>query len=239
MVIRPSARASGAPGQVCGPWPNARCWRAFGALDLEVGGMLEASGIAVGGPVDDHDRGAGRDLHATELRRHAGEPEVALHRALDTQALLDEVRDVLAVLAQQLLELRVVAEALQRGAEETHGRLLAGREEVGGDPGDVDGFGNRTVGERRGRHTGHHVVAWVATAVLDVRGELLVEELERAVRHRLGRAADRPGLPARPGTEPRAEQLVVALRHTEQVGDDEHRERLAVPADELAIARAR
>ena len=165
------------------------------------------------------------------------EPEVAFHRALDAQALLDEVRDVLTVLAQQLLELLVVADALQRSAEEAHGRLLTGGEEIGGDARDVDGLGDRAVGERRGRHAGHHVVARVATAVLDVRGELLVEELERVVRERLvAGAAHGPGLFARPGTEPLAKQFVVALRYAEQVGDDEHGKRLAVPADELAVA---
>ena len=179
-------------------------------------------------------------VDAAELRRHAREPEVALHRALDAQALFDEVRDELAVLAQLLLELRVVADALQRGAEEAHGRLLTGREEIGGDARDVDGLGDRAVGERRGRHAGHHVVARLAPAVLDVRGELLVEELERVVRHRLvAGAADGAGLLARPGAEPLAEQLVVALRHAEQVGDDEHGERLAVAADELAVAARR
>ena len=44
------------------------------------------------------------------------------------------------------------------------------------------------------------------------------------------------GVVGGPGTEPRAEQLVVALRDAEQVGDDEHGERLAVLADELAAA---
>ena len=202
--------------------------------------MLEAAGVAVRGAVDDHDGGARGDRDAAELGRHAREPEVALHRALDAQALLDEVRDELAVLAQQLLELRVVADALQRGAEEAHGRLLTGGEEVGGDARDVDGLGDRAVGERRGRHAGQHVVARLAPAVLDVRGELLVEELERVVRQRLvAGAADGAGLVARPGAEPRAEQLVVALRYAEQVGDDEHGERLAVLADELAARRGR
>ena len=49
-------------------------------------------------------------------------------------------------------------------------------------------------------------------------------------------AADGAGLLARSGAETGAEQLVVALRHAEQVGDDEHGERLAVAADELAVA---
>ena len=53
----------------------------------------------------------------------------------------------LTVLAQELLEVVIVADALQRGAEEAHGRLLTGREEVGGDAGDVEGVGSRS---RRG-----------------------------------------------------------------------------------------
>ena len=73
--------------------------------------------------------------------------------------------------------------------------------------------------------------------VLDVRGELLVEELERVVRQRpVAGAPTVPVLLPRPGAELVAEQLVVALGHAEQVGDDEHRERLAVAADELAVA---
>ena len=44
-----------------------------------------------------------------------------------------------------------LADALQRGAEEAHGRLLAGGEQVGGDAHDVDDLGHRAVGERRGR----------------------------------------------------------------------------------------
>ena len=183
--MRPSARASGAPGHVCAPCPNARCWRALARSTSKSVGMLEAAGIAVRGAVDDHERACppGSSTPPSSVV-HAREPEVALHRALDAQALLDEVRDELAVVAQLLLELGVVADALQRGAEEAHGRLLAGREEIGGDARDVDGLGDRAVGERRGRHAGHHVVARLAPAVLDVRGELLVEELERVVRHR-------------------------------------------------------
>ena len=83
-------------------------------------------------------------------------------------------------------------------------------------------------------HAGHHVIARFAAAFLDVRGELLVEELERVVgQGAIAGAADGTGCFARPGTQPLAKQGVVALRYAEQVGDDEHGEGLAVPADEL------
>jgi hypothetical protein len=201
MLMRPSARASGAPGQVWAPWPNARWWRALARSTWKSVGRSKRPGSRFAAPLTTHERGARGDLDAAELRRHARESEVALHRALYAQALLDEVRNVLTVLAQQPLELLVVADALQRSAEEAHGRLLTGCEEIGGDARDVNGLRDRAVGKRRGRHARHHVVAWIAAAVLDVRSELLVEELEWVVRERLvGGAAHAAGLAARPGT---------------------------------------
>ena len=198
MVMRPSARASGAPGHVWAPWPNARCWRALARSTSKSVGWSKRPGSRFAAPLTTMRVVPAGIVDAAELRRHAREPEVAFHRALDAQALLDEVRDVLTVFAQQLLELVVVADALQRRAEEAHRRLLTGCEEVGGDARDVDRLGDRAVGERRGRHAGQHVVARLAPAVLDVRGELFVEELERVVRERLvAGAAHGAGLLAR------------------------------------------
>ena len=241
IVMRPSARASGAPGQVCAPWPNARCWRALARSTSKSAGHSKRRGITVRGAVDDHHGGARGDLDAAELGRHAREPEVALHRALDAQALLDEVRDALPVLAQLLLQLGVVADALQRGAEEAHRRLLTGGEEVGGDARDVDGLGDRAVGKRRGRHAGHHVVARCAPAVLDVRRELLVEELERVVRERLGAGARRRCRSLRASPAPsRARNSSWSLSGTpSRSATASMRERLAVAADELARHRER
>ena len=195
IVMRPSARASGAPGQVCAPWPNAMCCRALARSTSNSVGMFEAARVVVRGAVDDHDGGAGGNVDPAELGRDAREAEVALHRALDAQALLHEVRDELTVVAQPLLELVVVADALERGAEEAHRRFLARGEQVGGDPRDVDRLGDRAVGERRVGHAGHHVGTRLAPAILDVRGELLVEELERVVR-----ASRPPVLPTRAGS---------------------------------------
>src|SRR5204862_3054589 len=75
-------------------------------VDLEVVGALEAPGVAVGGPVEEHDRRPGLDLDVADRRCALGEPEVRLHRALDAQRLLDEVRDAVLVLAQLVLKLR-------------------------------------------------------------------------------------------------------------------------------------
>ena len=57
---------------------------------------------------------------------------------------------------------------LERRAEQAHGGLLAGGEQVGGDPDDVDDLGRRAVGERRAGQPGEHVAARLAAPVLDV-----------------------------------------------------------------------
>src|SRR5204863_2500881 len=76
-------------------------------------------------------------------------------------------------------------------------------------------------------HTRHDVRARVATTVLDVIGELLVEELQWLVRHRSG---------AHELSEVRLEFPEVRLRYSFELGDDEQRERPRVLADELALA---
>ena len=171
------------------------------AVDTELGRALEPARVAVGGTVEDHDRRAGRDVDAAECRRDAGEPEVAFDRALEPQRFLDEVRDTTTLVSEQLLEVGVLGDQQQRGAEEPHGGLLPGRKEVGRDAHGVDDFGRRAVGERRQREAGEHVFAWFAATRLDVGRELLVEELQRAVLHRVvaGTAdrAARAGQPAR------------------------------------------
>ena len=113
------------------------------------------------------------------------------------------------------------------------GGLLACREQVARDQGDVVDVGDRPVGEGRGGQAGHHVVARVPPAIFDVRGEPVVEELQRLVPDRL-LAADAH----RVGRELGAERVVVFLGNAEEVGDDEQRERLRVLADELALALA-
>ena len=48
----------------------------------------------------------------------AGEAEVGLHRALDPQHLLEEVGDLLPVVAELVLQLGVLGEVLERGGEQ-------------------------------------------------------------------------------------------------------------------------
>ena len=61
-----------------------------------------------------------------------GEAEVGLHRALDPQHLLEEVGDLLPVVAELVLQLGVLGEVLEGGGQQAGGGLLPGREEEGG-----------------------------------------------------------------------------------------------------------
>ncbi len=199
-------------------------------------GCSNRRGSRFAAPFKHHDCRAGRDVDTADRRRHTGEPEVALDRALDAQRLLDEVRDAGAVFAQRGLKIGALTDELQRRAEQSHGRLLAGGEQIGSDPDDIDDLRCRAVGERGGRKPGHDIVARRASPILDVRGELAVEELERAVLQRVvSGAADGTGL-SPTACESLAEELVVLFGHAEQVGDDQHGERLREVADELALA---
>ena len=120
------------------------------------------------------------------------------------------------------------------GAEEPSGRLPARREQVGGDQGDIPNVGHRPVGKGRGRQTGHHVVARLAAALLDVGGEAVVEELQRLVRH-LAAVCAGPGIGVL-ALELGSEHVVIGFGDAEQIGDDEQREGLRVVVDELARA---
>ena len=138
MVMRPSARERGA-GAGVGAVAEREVLARVGALDLELVGCSKRPGSRFAAPLTTM-RVVPAGILTPPSSVVTREPEVAFHRALDAQALLDEVRDVLTVVAQQLLELLVVADALQRSAEEAHARLLTGGEEIGGDARDVDGL---------------------------------------------------------------------------------------------------
>ncbi len=47
----PSARASGAPGQVCAPWPNDRCWRALARSTTKSSGSSNRAGSRLAAPL--------------------------------------------------------------------------------------------------------------------------------------------------------------------------------------------
>ena len=233
MLTRVSIRARDPPGQLWTPRPKARCSRALSAVDVELGRIRKMTGIPVGGTVEHHQRCAGRDVDPGNGRLSPCQPEVPFHRGLDPERLLHEVRNEVTPLPEELLQVRAIADELQRGAEEPHRRLLSGRKQVGGNADDVDDLGQLSVGERRCRQRGEHVIARVPAAVLDIAAEAVVEPLERAVRQHVLRAADR--VVARPACQSVPEFLVFVLWDPEEVGNDEQRERVGVVADELAL----
>ena len=192
-----SARASGAPAHVWMPCPKARCWRPFGPVEPELARVLELARVAAPGVGHHEHGGAGREVDAADRGGDLRQLERALQRRLGPQHLLDERPDEVGVVAQPLLELGMVAEGPEAHHDEPGRGLAAGREEVGRDPHDVLDRRQRAVGERRVRHLGHDVVARVGAAVLDVAGELLVEESERLV---LAAAAVAPCARASRGT---------------------------------------
>ena len=235
MLTRVSMRASGPPGQLWTPRPKARCSRALPRSTRNSAGSSKRRGSRLAAPLSTiRVAPAGMSTPATVVRP-PGEPEVAFDRGLDAERLLDEVRDELTPLPEELLQVRTLADELQGGAEQPHRRLLSGGEEVGGDADHVDDLGQLAVGERRGGQRREHVVARLAPAVLDVAAEAVVEPLQRAVRHRCPSCCRRRCCRGRRANAV-AELVVLVLRDTQEVGDDEQGERVGVVADELALA---
>src|SRR5262249_52502088 len=124
-----------------------------------------------------------RDRYAADRRGNSCQAEGVLERALDTEGLLDEIRDAVALVSQELLDLRAFADHLEHLAEKARRGLLTRGKEVRGDQHDVPDLGQRAVGKRRGGEARHHVVPRFAPTIGDVAREPLVEELERLVRH--------------------------------------------------------
>ena len=207
------------------------CDCALRAVDAELGRAFEAPRVAVGGAVEQHHGRSCCDVDAADRRAAAGETEVGLHRALHAQHFLQEARDAFVVRPELVLELGLLGEDLQRGREQPRRRLLSRREQEGGGAHDVDDVGRGAVRVRREGEVGQHVLARLAPPVLDVRREPVVEPRER-VEVALRSGADPTGCGAE--TESLAEPPVVGLGHAEQIGNDQHRERLRVRADELA-----
>jgi hypothetical protein len=79
-------------------------------------------------------------------------------------------------------------------------------------------------------------LAATRATVLDVVGELLVEELQRVERQGVVAGAPDGMVGAGVPLEHLREQLVIRLRNSEQVGDHQHGERVGEPADELAAS---
>ena len=198
-----------------------------GAVDAELVRALEPFRVAVGRAVQHHHGRAGGDVDTADLRRSAGQAEVGLDRALDAERFLDEVRDALVVLAELVLQRRVLGQVFQRGGEQPGRRLLTGREQERGRAHDRGDVRCRAVGIGRLREGGQHVRARCAPPVFDVFGELLVEPAERV--ELAARGPARADFAHRAlETEALTQTAVVRLGNTEEIGDHEHRERLRV-----------
>ena len=157
---------------------------------------------------------------------------MALDRAFHPQRLLDEVRDEAGILAQLLLQVGPLAEYLQRERQHLAVGFLPGGEQEGREPHDVDDLRRGLVGVLGQGQRAQHVAPGLAAAVLDVGGELLLEELQGIVRDRLGfrHVVVLCG-------QRRQEGLVILGRYAQQVGDDQQGQRLGVLPKELAVAR--
>ena len=86
---------------------------------------------------------------------------------------------------QPPLQPGLVADQPQGRAQQPDGGLLAGREQVGRDPGHVERLGQRAVRKGRPGHPGQHVTLGFYPELLDALGEVAVEEVERVVGHPL------------------------------------------------------
>ena len=201
------------------------------AVDVELRRALELPRVAVARAQEQDQRAARRDRHAAELARSSRHPEAHLRRALEAECLLDEVGNAVAILPQLLLQLGFLGEDSQRRDEEPRRGALTAGEEDRGDAHDVDDLRQRAVGEPSVRHLREHVVTRLSASVLDVGGEGLFQKFEQGD---CGRLTDLSGRDIR--LDPLPERPTVLDGDTEQVGDDEHRERLRVLRDELARA---
>ena len=233
MLMRPSARASGPPGHEWAPRPNAMWSNVFARSTRNSAGHSKRRGSRFAAPLSSITGVPASMRTPPTFGGPAGETEVGLHRALDAQRLLDEVGDAVAVLAQLVLELRVLGEVLQGSGEEAGCRLLARGEEEGRDAHDRGDVGRRPVRVLGECEVGDDVGARLAAAVLDVGGEPVVEPREGVELLRRLLVAEPPGRAA-VQAEALPEPLVVGLGHPEEVGDRQHGERLRVGADELA-----
>ena len=238
MLTRASARASGAPGQVCDAAPEREVLAGVGPVDVERRRVVEPARVAVRGArsAPSPSCPAGRSTPPTVVgtRESRKSPLTGLSiRSVSSMKL--GMR--LALVAQQLLELGVLGDQLAAPSSSSRtvvscpaAKRLAATRTTSMTSG-VEPSGNVAVASPvRTSSRGF------APAVLDVRGELLVEVLQRTVGHRVvARAADRRRR-SRTVQERLGELGVVVLGHAEQVGDDEQGERARELADELALA---
>ena len=168
MLMRPSARARGPPGQEWAPRPKARCSLALGRSTRNSAGHSNRRGSRLAAPFSSMTGVPGAMSTPPTRGRPPGQSEIGLHRALDPQRLLDEVGDALPVGPELVLEVRILGQVLERGGQQASGRLLTGGKEERGRPHDRSHLGSRSVGILGHGQVGQHVVAGLTAPVLDV-----------------------------------------------------------------------
>jgi hypothetical protein len=141
-ATRASARARRAPVHAWIPRPERPVLTSIQTFNIELGGMVETTGIAVRCTEEERHNNSDGDRHSCQGRGNAGDSREGPQGALRAQDLLEEVRDQGALVMRPLLKLRVLPQDAQRRRQQPRRRLAAHGEKEGGDPHDVDSSGS-------------------------------------------------------------------------------------------------
>ena len=169
-ALDPGERAAGAG---VGAAPEGDVGLGVGPVDAELGRALEAPRVAVGGAVEQHHRGAGRDVDAADARWCAGpggsrSSPGSRCAAPPRGSWGSASRSARSSSWSSGCSARCFSAAASRRAVVS---WPAANRKVEVRTTEVD-VGHGAVGVRRQRQLGEHVLAGLAAAVLDVRGEL-------------------------------------------------------------------
>ena len=129
-TLRASTRARGAPTQIVDAAPEGRMVARYLPVEIDLVGSFELGGVAVGGAPEQQNRGTGRNVDAAERGVLGHGTHVVPERRLQAQRLFDERRDLLGVLAEMLLQLRVLGEDAHGVAEQARGGLTASAQQA-------------------------------------------------------------------------------------------------------------
>ena len=156
-LTRASVRASGAPGQVWMPRPKAMWWRAFSRSMSKVAGSSNRRGSRLAAALTSITvvpAGISMSPMVVGTRDSRKSPLTGLSiRSVSSMKLGIRCRSS----RSSCWSARILGDEHEGRAEQADGGLLAGGEEVGGDPDDVDDLGDRAVGERRRGEAREHV----------------------------------------------------------------------------------
>ena len=175
MLIRPSARARGPPGQEWAPRPKATWDWALGRSARNSAGHSNCRGSRLAAPLSSMTGvPAAISTPPTDVVRRARRKSAFTGLSIrSTSSRKPGIR--VAVGPQLVLQLGVLGQVLQRRRQQPGGRLLPGGEQEGGGPHHRGDLRRGAVGVGGQGQVGEHVLAGLAPPVLDVLGEPLVE----------------------------------------------------------------